>query len=131
MSPTIYAKRKSIPKKTRALVHAKCDGRCAYCGATLKNGWHVDHIIPVRDWHRHANDLAYKVDDVENLLPACPSCNGYKGGNPLDIFRAELGCQLERLNKRSCNYKLAKRYGQVKETPSVIVFYFETQNDSY
>lgn len=126
----IYAKRKSIPKKMRELVHAKCDGKCAYCGAVLKKGWHVDHAIPVAFWHRFASGLPYKVDDIENLLPSCPSCNNYKRGETLEVFRDELGRQLERLNRYSCNYRFAKRYGQVQETPTSIVFYFERADET-
>ncbi len=130
MSPTRFAKRKSIPKKMRELVHAKCNGRCAYCGVVLKKGWHVDHATPVVDWHVHAKELPYGVDDIENLLPSCPSCNSYKHGWTLEEFRSQLGHQVAHLNDYSCNYKLAKRYGQVKETPSVVVFHFERTDEA-
>lgn len=34
--------------KKRQLIFKKFNGRCAYCGAELIKGWHVDEIKPVR-----------------------------------------------------------------------------------
>lgn len=34
--------------KERKIIFDKYAGRCAYCGRELQNGWHVDHIEPVR-----------------------------------------------------------------------------------
>jgi len=45
----------------------------------------------------------------------------------IEHFRKELGRQVEHLRERSLNYRLAKRYGQITETPKKIRFYFETK----
>lgn len=34
--------------KQRKIIFDKYEGKCAYCGCELKDGWHVDHIEPVR-----------------------------------------------------------------------------------
>lgn len=110
--------RKPINKKTRQLVYEKFNGRCAYCGIRLPDRWHVDHLVPIS--HRDG------TDDLSNLYPACPACNSFKTVMPLSQFRSELSFQLDRASQRSVNYRFAKKFGQVVETPCDIVFYFET-----
>lgn len=41
-------------------------GKCAYCGTSIKNGYHVDHIVPLS---RGGSNWP------ENLCLACPPCN--------------------------------------------------------
>lgn len=57
-----------------ALYEEQC-GRCAYCGITLYDQYHVDHVIPLdkggSDW-------------PENLLLACPFCNCSKANKMLE-----------------------------------------------
>jgi len=55
-------------------------GLCAYCGR--QPAAHVDHVEPLADGGRHC---------VENLLPACASCNLTKGARPLAYLLARLG----------------------------------------
>jgi 5-methylcytosine-specific restriction endonuclease McrA len=110
-----------MPKIDRLKVHAKCNGRCGYCGTeiTVKE-MQVDHIL--------AQERGGGNEFV-NLMPSCRYCNNHKTSLRLDDFRFELSQQLERANKYSANYRMAKRYGQVIETPKGIVFYFETLNN--
>lgn len=123
-------------KKTRQLVHDKCGGNCAYCGDTLGKRWTVDHVISQRNfvWHiknkfkvppflSHLTEL--DVNHIDNLLPACQSCNNYKSAEALETFRSEIGKLLERLQKYSTQFKIATRFGLVRKSKKDIVFYFE------
>jgi hypothetical protein len=67
------ARRKPIPKATKAEVWAKTDGRCWYCDAQLNPfaGFEIDHVHPV---------CKGGTDDVANLVPSCHDCNQRKGG---------------------------------------------------
>ena len=71
-------KRGAIPETVREAVLQKTGGLCAYCGCRLLPGWHVDHILPFTKGGTIA---------LENLLPACPSCNTRKGVHNLGKFR--------------------------------------------
>lgn len=65
-------------------------------------------------------------------MPACRACNYYKGARGIESMRRDIGrlyIQLE----RSFDYRLAKKYDLLQETPKEIKFYFETigeQNES-
>ena len=133
-------------KRKRTKIINKFNSRCAYCGDPIhdeqraKEGisrMQVDHVIP-----RHNFETCIKnnfnvphflvhltlddVNHVDNLFPCCIVCNRLKDTLFLEDFRRELGNQLERAYKYSTNYRIAKKYNQVKETPHEIVFYFET-----
>ena len=97
--------RKSISKKTRAIVHSKYDGRCAYCGKELGTRWHVDHIQPLS---RGGSD------DIGNMNPACIRCNLRKGGLTVEEFREEIGAQAIRLRRDSAAFRLAEDFGAVE-----------------
>ena len=67
---------KSIVRKQQIL--DKTSGLCAYCGTGLTlESMTVDHIISIS--HGGENDL-------DNLVPACWSCNHLKGSMPLEEF---------------------------------------------
>ena len=53
-------------------------GCCAYCGRSLPNGYHVDHVIPVSRGGRNS---------VGNLVIACPECNLSKGARFVSEWR--------------------------------------------
>jgi len=128
-----------MAKIDRKLVYGKCNGKCAYCGSELNGKFQVDHIIPQRDFisyviknfkippflsHLTPDDLNH----IDNLLPACSVCNKWKSSHHLELFRSEISEQIKRLNNWSANYRFAKRYNLIQETPKRIVFYFETIN---
>lgn len=128
--------------KTRKQIYGKYDGLCAYCGCELNGKFHVDHLIakerfksqiinnyqiPVYLSHLTQHD----VNHIDNLMPACCSCNNYKNTFTLDDFRKQIGLLVERLNTRFTQYKIAKRYGLVLEDVKPVIFYFETIKDSY
>ena len=117
-------------RQDRLKVYEKYYGHCAYCGdeITIKQ-MQVDHLIPI--W-RDVPDLSLErmnvirgEDNFSNWMPSCRYCNNYKHSHDLETFRSELFMQLERANKTSSNYRMAKRYKQVIETPKIIIFYFE------
>lgn len=110
-------KRKPISKQIRIQVYNKYFGRCAYCGCELEyKDMQVDHINPLY-WHNGDND-------IENYNPSCRMCNFYKSTYTVEKFRERLQTLHERLEKNFI-YRLAKRYGIVKENTQPIKFYFE------
>lgn len=114
----------SFSKKIRELVYNKTNGHCAYCGCELPTRWHIDHIKPVvRDLTTGEYDKS--LDNVDNLLPACPSCNIIKNSQPLEMFRREI----ENMYNSVANgtFKVAERYGIVTRKKKEIKFYFEKE----
>ena len=65
------------------------------------------------------------MDNIDNLLPSCRVCNKWKSSHSLEQFRKEIGEQIRRLNEYSPNYRFARKYNLINETPHPIVFYFE------
>lgn len=59
--------RRESKKRFRSRIYDAWGGKCAYCGEPAKS---LDHVLP-----RHRGGLTV----VENLVPACLSCNGHKG----------------------------------------------------
>ena len=131
----------TFAKDKRKQIHAKYSGHCAYCGDIIElKAMQIDHIIPQRNFtqvirnkakaplfltHLTEND----VNHDDNLNPACRICNKRKDAFDLEFFRSELSEQVNRLNKYSSAYRLAKKFGQIKETKQPIVFYFERNLD--
>jgi hypothetical protein len=125
-----------MTKRERQIVYDKCGGKCAYCGCELNNKFQIDHVISQRAFATHIlnkwkipeflthlgiNDMNH----IDNLLPACGSCNNYKGAFDLELFRSEIGQLVGRMNKRFTQYKISKRFGLIQETKKPVTFYFE------
>jgi 5-methylcytosine-specific restriction endonuclease McrA len=126
-----------MKQKNRQLIFEKYGGRCAYCGIELTKGWHVDEIEPVRrikeyDYTKRKYVLAGIMHPerlcIENQNPACASCNINKHSDSLEDFRNLIQGFMKHLNEHNTQYKIAKRYGLVKEDIKPVVFYFETLN---
>lgn len=101
----------------RKQVFDKTHGHCAYCGCVIDFGkFQVDHKWP---------KAGGGTDDIDNLLPACNSCNNYKSTFHLELFRKQIGRQIEILRRDRPTFRLAERYGLVKCTDKPIAFYFE------
>lgn len=127
-----------IKIERRQLVYDKFKGHCAYCGDEIKyKDMQVDHIIPKQFFIYHIDGKVkvpkflkhlkhWNVNHSDNLNPSCRKCNLLKDTFSLEKFRFVLSQQLKRANEYSTNYRFAKKYGQVIETPKPIVFYFET-----
>lgn len=60
----------------------KTSGRCCYCGDPLNpfehNGYTIEHINPQAQGGGH---------EIDNLWPACKSCNSQKGKKTLSEYR--------------------------------------------
>ena len=119
-------KRKPLNKATREKVLAKYKGHCSYCGCLISlKSMQVDHLYPF--CRSHFED-GLDPNRIENLMPSCRKCNGFKGAFRLEDYRKELQLQVERLTKNA-QFMRAVTFGQVKITESPIVFYFEIVKD--
>ncbi len=122
-------------KKQREIIFNKYDGKCAYCGIKLQKGWHVDELKPIRRNFRWDENKARYVSDgtclnpenlnIDNQMPSCPSCNINKHSMSLEDFRKLIEGFMDHLNNINTQYKIAKRYGLVKENIKPVIFYFE------
>ena len=126
-------------KIDRSIVLAKTNGCCAYCGEFLGGKFQIDHIVAQRIFNQSIVNKNHvpiflshltiaDVNHIDNLLASCRVCNKWKDTHHLQLFRTEIEAQIKRLNAFSSNFRMAKRYGLVQETPKPIVFYFETLN---
>jgi 5-methylcytosine-specific restriction endonuclease McrA len=119
-----------IKKSVREEVYKKCDGHCGYCGEEITyKQMQVDHIKPL---YRNDSVTTLEVwgvergtDDFDNLMPTCARCNRWKSTFSLEQFREQIGKQLERVNRDSAGYRMAKDYGLIVEKEIKVVFYFE------
>src|ERR1035437_1582017 len=66
------------------------------------------------------------VKSETNQKPACASCNINKHSLSLEEFRSLIQGFMKYLNQLKTQYKIAKRYGLVKEDIKPIIFYFES-----
>lgn len=113
-------KRKVFSPSERKLIYDKCNGHCAYCGCELEiKKMQVDHVVA---FSLIQDD---KTDDMSNLLPACRSCNHYKGASSLESFRKTVENMPYVLMRDSVTYKNAVRFGLVEPNPHKVEFYFE------
>lgn len=109
--------RKKLTKTERLHVHNKCGGHCAYCGCVLDyKDMQVDHVIPLR---------LGGEDELNNMLPACRSCNHYKATFDVEGFRKYLAGIGNRLMRDSVPFQVAIRFGLVKHMGDDVTFYFE------
>ncbi len=90
-------------KKWRT-VYAMTGGRCYYCGLPLSPDSGTMEDAHGRDWllpqFRQSMAADHKMpaqrggsNDIENLNPACGSCNSRKGLSSVDEYRLRLGLQ--------------------------------------
>lgn len=68
------------------------------------------------------------TDTVDNMLPACRSCNHYKSRSTLEGFRKMVAAMPDTLMCDSNTYKNAVRFGLVIPNKKPVVFYFEENN---
>jgi 5-methylcytosine-specific restriction endonuclease McrA len=117
-------------KIDRINIHQKFGGHCSYCGAILElKKMQIDHFVPIyRGWENRILEgfgLERGQETEENLFPSCARCNRWKSTWNIEQFRKEIELQIERLNKRSNNYRMAKDFGLIKEAKQKVIFFFE------
>ena len=101
-------------------IYSKTGGCCAYCGCELRfEDMQVDHVVPLNGWSEKGSDT------LDNMLPACRSCNHYKSRSTLEGFRKMVEAMPDVLMRDSVTYKNAVRFGLVEPKPHKVVFYFE------
>lgn len=116
--PYAPRKRRKLTTTERQAVYGKCGGRCAYCGCELAfKDMQADHVVSL---YGHGG-----ADEPDNMLPACRSCNHYKGSSTLENFRKNIERFTQVLMRDSVTYKNAVRFGQVVPNSHKVVFYFE------
>lgn len=127
-----------LNKLQRENLRLKFNGKCAYCGEDLKVKWHGDHLNPViriSKWVKgiglvSTGKMEYpENDNIENMMPSCPSCNMDKRSYPLEEWRKKLENSCNTLKKYNPTYRHALRFGLVAEQPATVVFYFERLGD--
>lgn len=116
--------------RKKETVFKKFNGRCAYCGCAITiEKFQIDHIISKCQFY--ANQAKYinagfqGIDSIDNLNPACFSCNNYKRAHDLETFRKEIEKQVERLRRDKPTVRLAERFGLLSFHPRAVKFYFE------
>lgn len=111
-------KRRRLKPEERLAVYNKTDGHCAYCGCKIRlnKDMQVDHVVPLR---KSGSDV------LDNMLPACRSCNHYKDTLTVQQFRQMVERMPDTLMRDNVTYKNAVRFGLVTPTPHSVVFYFE------
>lgn len=116
-------KRRRLSAKERKEVYQKCGGRCAYCGCEIPfRGFNVEHVKPL---------AICGSDTIDNMLPACRSCNHYKSTLGLEDFRTYLSGLHNRMLRDNVNYRTLYRYGLISYNPEPTKFYFEKIMDEY
>lgn len=61
----------------------KSGGACWYCGAEIDAAtMHMDHLVPLKQGGR---------DALDNIVPACPTCNMSKGSKSIEEWRVKAG----------------------------------------
>lgn len=127
--------RKPISKAIRQMVYDKYNGHCAYCGKgiTMKN-MQIDHITPVM-WTVYGTKEQREpieqmvatgtMDSIDNYMPACRSCNYYKGMGDIESLRNRILTQLDHTCRSSFQVRLAMQYGMIEYKPWDGKFYFE------
>lgn len=114
-------KRRRLSEKERKQIYDKYNGHCAYCGTIIAFAdMQADHIQPL---HLGGADV------LENLTPACRSCNHYKATMTVEKFRQHLQGIPARIRRDDIAYRVGERFGIVGDTGKQVRFYFEEGND--
>lgn len=134
-----------MTKADRQKVFDKFGGRCAYCGCELNDKWQVDHAISKTCWFIFDPIDKNRINDFENLMPACKECNHYKRshcvkstGNHIGFrdFMLTFHLRLKKLPQKTRRPKteqtiiymhvIADKYNINPDSPFSGRFYFET-----
>lgn len=91
--------------RTRAGVFAAYAGCCFYCGHPADG---LDHVIP------------RAADRVENLVPACTTCNSAKGRKSVEEYRLRVAERMGWVFSTAQRAYLAEIGCRLPPTPSVV-----------
>lgn len=109
--------RRKLTKAERQQVYEKCNGYCGYCGTEIDyKDMQVDHMQPLK---RGGSDT------LDNMLPACRSCNHYKATLTVEEYRKYLSGIPNRLMRDSIPFQVGLRFGIVEYSKNDPIFYFE------
>lgn len=112
--------RRKLTQQERMEVYRKMGGHCAYCGCVLEyKDMQVDHVKALNGWSEEGSDT------LDNMLPACRSCNHYKSAMSIESFRKMVENMPAALERDSVTYRNAVRFGLVTPNPHQVTFYFE------
>ena len=123
-----------LTKQQRIDLQAKFDGLCAYCGSVLGKSFHADHLDPVLRQTKWVSGRGYvptggldypERDALDNLMPACASCNIDKSSLTLEQWRTKLSHGPTVLSRNNPTYRHSLRFNLIRVTGEKIVFYFE------
>lgn len=118
-------KRRKLSKEERQSVFHKCEGHCAYCGKVIAiQEMQADHVIPMEFYDAY-KAVGKDIDNIDNMLPACRSCNNYKSTLTLEKFRAAIEKWPAVLERGNVTFRNAVRFGMVILKPHPVQFYFE------
>jgi hypothetical protein len=93
----------------------------------------VDHIEP--HWHTLTEQQAIQAKivkgshDLDNLNPSCARCNKWKSTYNLELFRKVVETSIDRLERDTPNFRLARDFGLISVKKKPITFYFEIKNN--
>lgn len=111
------ANRIRLSKAERRQVLEKMHGHCAYCGQEIcLEDMQVDHIVSLRKGG---------ADAIENMFPACRSCNHYKSTLSVEQFRELVQRIPDTLTRDCVTFKNGVRFGVVRIVREPVVFYYE------
>ena len=120
--------RRKLSACERQAIYSKTDGHCAYCGKPIAlNKMQVDHVMPVK-FYASYKAKGIDVNCIDNMMPACKSCNHYKSSMTLEKFRSAIERFSNALKRDDVTYRNAVRFGQVISNKHKVVFYFEKEN---
>jgi 5-methylcytosine-specific restriction endonuclease McrA len=106
----------------RKIVYDKTGGHCAYCGAELGKikKMTIDHIVPLS---------LEGGNDINNMLPACLTCNQAKGALTVEQFREKIQ-QFLAEPKNNYKHTYAMRF-RVLSPESQVAFFYEWFNREF
>lgn len=102
----------------RIKIFQKYNGRCAYCGCKLEYKDMEISQLPKRN-------SFFREPVIQKTLPACESCYFQAGAFSLEEFRTQIDTTILEYLREDTIYKLAIKYGVIKEMDPPYVFYFE------
>lgn len=112
-------RRRKLSARERKYFFNMFKGRCAYCGTQITfRGMQIDHKQPLANGGE---------DALENMFPACRSCNHYKHTLDIEGFRTYLEGIPKRLERDCIAYQVGEKFGIVRSVGGKVVFYFEKE----